>query len=175
MAILGVDDFKSKLTGGGARANLFKATVNFPTYAGGDVELTSFMIKAAQLPASVINPITIPFRGRQLQIAGDRIFEPWTITVINDVNMEVRNAFERWMNGINQHNANTGFTNPVDYQADLIVEQLDKSGDVTKTYNFRGAFPTNLSAIEVSYDAENAIEEFSVELQIQYWEADTTS
>jgi len=175
MAILGVDDFKSKLTGGGARNNLFKATVNFPSYAGGDVELTSFMVKAAQLPASVIAPITLPFRGRQLQIAGDRTFEPWTITVINDTNFAVRNAFERWMNGINQHNANTGLTNPLDYQADMIVEQLDKSGEVTKRYNFRGTFPTNVSAIDVSYDAENALEEFTVELQVQYWESDTTS
>jgi len=175
MAILGVDDFKSKLTGGGARSNLFKATVNFPSYAGGDVELTSFMVKAAQLPASLITPIPVNFRGRQLQIAGDRTFEPWTITVINDAGMEVRNAFERWMNGINQHNSNTGLTNPTDYQADMIVEQLNKEGNVTKRYNFRGTFPTNVSAIEVSYDAESTIEEFTVELQVQYWESDTTS
>ena len=87
MAILGVDDFKSKLTGGGARANLFKATLNFPGYAGGNVELASFMCKAAQLPGSIIAPITIPFRGRQLQIAGDRTFEPWSVTIINDVLM----------------------------------------------------------------------------------------
>ena len=105
MAILGVDDFKSKLTGGGARANLFKATLNFPGYAGGNVELASFMCKAAQLPGSIIAPITIPFRGRQLQIAGDRTFEPWSVTIINDVQMETRDAFERWMNGINQHSA----------------------------------------------------------------------
>jgi len=175
MAILGVDDFKSKLTGGGARANLFKATVNFPGYASGDVELTSFMCKAAQLPSSTITPIQVPFRGRQLQIAGDRTFEPWTITVINDVNMEVRNAMERWMNGINQHSANTGLTNPTDYQADLIVEQLDKEGNSTKRYDFRGTFPTAISAIDVSYDAENLIEEFTVEFQIQYWESNTTS
>jgi hypothetical protein len=175
MAILGVDDFKSKLTGGGARSNLFKATVNFPGYAGGDVELTSFLIKAAQLPSSVIAPITIPFRGRQLQIAGDRTFEPWTITIINDVDMNVRNAFERWMNGINQHNNNTGLSNPTDYQADMIVEQLNKAGEVTKRYDFRGTFPTNVSSIELSYDTENTIEEFTVELQVQYWESDTTS
>ena len=175
MAILGVDDFKSKLTGGGARSNLFKAKVNFPGYAGGDVELTSFLIKAAQLPSSVIAPITIPFRGRQLQIAGDRTFEPWTITIINDVDMNVRNAFERWMNGINQHNNNTGLSNPTDYQADMIVEQLNKAGEVTKRYDFRGTFPTNVSSIELSYDTENTIEEFTVELQVQYWESDTTS
>lgn len=175
MAILGVDDFKSKLVGGGARSNLFKATVNFPGYAGGDVELTSFMVKAAQLPASIVAPITVPFRGRQLQIAGDRTFEPWSITVINDSNMEVRNSFERWMNGINEHSANTGLTNPVDYQADMIVEQLNKAGEVTKRYDFRGTFPTNVSSIDLSYDNENAIEEFTVELQVQYWESGTTT
>ena len=102
MAILGVDDFKSKLTGGGARANLFKATVNFPSYvATSDVELTSFLCKGVQIPSSVIAPITIPFRGRQLQMAGDRTFEPLTLTVINDASFVVRNAFESWANGIN--------------------------------------------------------------------------
>jgi hypothetical protein len=175
MAILGVDDFKSKLVGGGARPNLFKATVNFPAYAGGDVELTSFLVKAAALPASVINTIQVPFRGRQLQIAGDRTFEPWTITIINDTDFKIRNAFERWMNGINQHAANTGLTNPVDYQADMQVAQLDKAGNEVKVYNFRGTFPTALSTIELSYDSTDQIEEFTVELQVQYWESDTTS
>ena len=121
MAILGVDDFKSKLVGGGARPNLYKVTMNYPSYAQGDVELTSFMCKAAQLPASIINPLEVNFRGRKLQVAGDRIFEPWTITVINDTGFEVRDAMERWMNGINSNNANTGLANPTDYQADAIV------------------------------------------------------
>lgn len=175
MAILGVDDFKSKLVGGGARPNLFKATVNFPGFAGGDVELTSFLVKAASLPASTINTVTVPFRGRQLQIAGDRTFEPWTITIINDTDFKIRNAFEKWMNGINQHAANTGLTNPVDYQADMSVAQLDKAGNEVKVYNFRGTFPTNLSAIELSYDSTDAIEEFTVELQVQYWESTGTT
>ena len=175
MAVLGVDDFKSKLRGGGARPNLFRATVNFPAYAGGDVELTSFLCKAAQLPASVMAPIEVPFRGRQLKIAGDRTFEPWTVTVINDTDFNVRNAMERWMNGINAHQANTGLTNPVDYQADLLVEQIDKDGSTLKTYNFRGCFPTNVSAIELSYETNDAIEEFTAEFQVQYWESGTTS
>ena len=110
-----------------------------------------------------------------MQIAGDRTFEPWSVTIINDVQMETRSAFERWMNGINQHNANTGLTNPVDYQADMIVEQLNKAGETVKRYDFRGTFPTNIAAIDVSYDSENVIEEFTVELQVQYWESDTTS
>ena len=175
MAILGVDDFKSKLVGGGARANLFKATVNFPAIAGGNVELTSFLIKGAQLPASTIGAINVPFRGRQVLIAGDRTFEPWTINVINDTDFSIRNAFERWMNAINQHRNNTGLTNPVDYQADMQVAQLDKAGNEVKVYNFRGTFPTAVSAIDLSYESTDAIEEFTVELQVQYWESDTTS
>jgi hypothetical protein len=175
MAILGVDDFKSKLRGGGARPNLFKATVNFPAYAGGDVELTSFLCKSAQLPASTMATISVPFRGRQLQMAGDRTFEPWSPTIINDTDFKVRNSMERWMNGMNAHSANTGLTNPVDYHADLIVEQLDRDGSTLKTYNFRGCFPTSISAIDLSYETNDAIEEFTVEFQIQYWESDTTS
>ena len=175
MAIMGVDDFKSKLVGGGARANLFKVTLNYPSYVNGDVELTSFMCKAAQLPASVIAPVPVLFRGRQLQLAGDRSFEPWQITVINDSGMEVRNAMERWMNGMNSNVSNEGLSNPVDYMADAVVEQLDKAGNATKKYDFRGIFPTNVAAIDLSYDNENQIEEFAVEFQIQYWESDTTS
>jgi hypothetical protein len=175
MAILGVDDFKSKLRGGGARANLFKATINFPAYAGGDVELTSFLCEAAALPASTIQPIVIPFRGRQLKIAGDRTFDNWNVTIINDTDFGTRNAIERWMNGINGHTTNTGLVNPVDYQADLIVEQLDKNGDTVKKYNFRGCFPSQMSEIGVSYTTENEIERFTVEFQVQYWESNTTS
>ena len=132
MANLGITDFKAKLVGGGARNNLFKVTANFPAYAAGNTELASFLIKAAALPASIIAPITVPFRGRQIQIAGDRIFEPWGVTVINDTNFSLRNSFERWMNGINAHSANTGLTNPTQYMADLAVEQLNKDGSVLK-------------------------------------------
>ena len=175
MANLGVDDFKSKLRGGGARANLFKATINFPGYAGGDVELTSFLCEAAALPASNIAPITIPFRGRELKIAGDRTFDNWTVTIINDTDFQIRNAMERWMNGINGHSSNTGLVNPVDYQADLIVDQLDKDGKSIKKYNFSGCFPTAVSQIDLSYATANEIERFTVEFQVQYWESNTTS
>lgn len=175
MAILGVDDMKAKLVGGGARPNLFKVTMAFPAYVTANVELASYMVKATSMPASTIAPITVPFRGRQLQIAGDRTFDPWSVTVINDTDFNVRNSFEQWMNGINQHNENTGLTQPSSYMADMIVEQLDKDGTTKKTYNIRGVFPTNLGAIELSYDSENAIEEFEVEMQIQYWESDKTT
>src|SRR5210317_414541 len=160
MAILGVDDFKSKLRGGGARPNLFQATVNFPAYAGGDVELTSFLCEAAQLPASTMGLVTVPFRGRQLKIAGDRTFEPWTVTVINDTDFTVRDSMERWMNGMNAHSANTGLVNPIDYQADLIVDQLDRDESVIKRYNFRGAFPITVGSISLDYDTRDQIEVF---------------
>ena len=172
---LGVDEFKSKLVGGGARPNLFQATVTYPGYAAGDVELTSFMCKAAQLPASSVEAIEVPFRGRQLQVAGDRTFEPWSITVINDTNFTIRNAFERWSNGMNEHVNNAGLTNPIDYKADMYVTQLDRSGAALKTYTFKGAFPTSIAAIDVSWDTTNEIEEFEVELTYDYWVSGTTS
>jgi hypothetical protein len=175
MAILGVDDMKAKLIGGGARPNLFKVTMAFPAYVTANVELASYMCKATSMPASQIAAIEVPFRGRQLKIAGDRTFDPWSVTVINDTDFNVRNSFEQWMNGINQHKQNTGLTQPSSYMADMIVEQLDKDGTTKKTYNIRGVFPTNLGAIELSYDSENAIEEFEVEMQIQYWESDKTT
>ena len=175
MAILGVDDMKAKLIGGGARPNLFKVTMAFPSYVTANVELASYMCKASSMPASIIASIEVPFRGRQLKVAGDRTFDPWSVTVINDTDFNVRNSFEQWMNGINQHKANTGLTQPSSYMADMIVEQLDKDGTVKKTYNIRGTFPTSLGAIELNYDSENVIEEFEVELQVQYWESDKTT
>jgi hypothetical protein len=175
MAILGVDDFKSKLKGGGARNNLFKATINFPRYAGGDVELTSFLCEAAQLPGSTLGIIEVPFRGRRLKIAGDRTFESWTVTIINDTDFKIRNSMERWMNGMNNHQLNTGLVDPITYQSDLIVEQLDKNGKAIKKYSFKGAFPTTLSPIDLSYADESQIERFTVEFQYQYWTSDTTS
>jgi|TARA_R110000744_G_scaffold77895_2_gene153481 hypothetical protein len=173
--VLAVDDFKAKLRGGGARPNLFKATINFPAYAGGDVEITSFLCEAAQLPGSIMGIITVPFRGRQLKIAGDRTFDTWSPTIINDTDFKVRNSMERWMNGVNAHKANTGLTNPIDYQADLLVDQLDRDEAVLKSYVFRGCFPTNVAPIDLAYGSNDEIERFTVEFQVQYWESDTTS
>jgi len=108
-------------------------------------------------------------------MAGDRTFEPWTVTIINDTTMSIRNAMERWMNGMNAHTTNTGLANPLSYESDLKVEQLDKASEVIKTYNLRGAFPTALSPIDLSYAAENEIERYQVEFNFQYWESDTTT
>lgn len=171
MSTLSIDAFKAKMQGGGARSNLFRVIVNFPVFAGGDSELASFMVKGAQLPSAEISPIIVPFRGRQLQVAGDRIFPPISLTVINDTNFKVRNAFERWSNGINTLQSNGGRTNPNDYMSDMIIQQIDRGNDgrVLKEYTIRSAFPINVSPIDLSFDSENQIEEFTVELQYLYW------
>ncbi len=175
MSILSVNDFKAKLRGGGARPTLFKVTLNYPQFAEGDVELTSFMCKGASLPASNIDPVQVPFRGRILPLAGDRTFEPWNVTVLNDTDFSVRNAMERWMNGIAGHSSNTGRPNPAAYSVDLIVDQLDRDETVLKRYKIVGAFPTNVSPIDLNYEAFSTIEEFTVEFQVTYWDASTTS
>ena len=171
---VGVDQFKAKLTGGGARPNLFQVTCNFPGFAGGNTELASFMIKGAALPSSKTEALDIGFRGRKLRVAGERSFEDWQIKVINDVPMKLRDAFERWMNGISQHQSNIGRGRPSDYQVDWAIAQLDKSGNTVKSYIFRGVFPTLISAIDMSYDKTNEIEEFDVTVAYQYWESNTT-
>ena len=108
-------------------------------------------------------------------MAGDRSFEPLSLTIINDANFIVRNSFEQWANGINNFSENTGLANMNDYIADVVVEQLNKAGEVVKKYDFRGCWPSSISTIDVNYDTENTIEEFTVELQVQYWESNTTS
>jgi hypothetical protein len=169
-----ITDFKSKLTGGGARPNLFEVVLNFPTAAKADsttLDKARFLVKAAALPASNVAPIDVPFRGRILKIAGDRTFDTWTITVINDTDFSIRSAFEKWMNTINKVSDNTGSTNPADYQADAYVYQLDRTGETLRSYHFYDVFPTNIAAIDLSYESTDAIEEFTVEMQVQWWEA----
>jgi len=164
-----IDQFKAQLLGGGPRANRFRV---FIPRSGNKIE---FLCQSAQIPAATVGVVEQQFRGHTLKLAGDRTFEPWTVTIINDTDFAVRDSMERWLNGINNHKANAGLTNPVDYQADLIVDQLDRDGTAIKTYNFRGAFPVNISNIELNYETVDTIEEFTVEFQIQYWESNTTS
>jgi hypothetical protein len=185
-----IDRFKSRLSGGIARPNLFEVVLTFPEGvvdpSVNDLESkVRFLVKGAALPASTVTPINIPFRGRNLKIAGDRTFDVWTVTVINDTDFAIRGSFERWMNSIAKVSDNSGNTNPVDYQTDAIVHQLGRapvSGGagaqesavdqpILRSYQFHGIWPTNISAIALSYDSTDAIEEFDVELQVQWWEA----
>jgi hypothetical protein len=168
-----ITDFKSKLTGGGARSNLFEVVLSFPDIAPASSEVLDkarFLVKAANLPASNISDVTVPFRGRVLHVAGDRTFDSWTITVINDTDFAIRSAFEKWMNSINRVSDNTGSTDPASYQADAFVYQLDRSGETLRAYHFYDIFPTNIAPINLSYDTEG-IQEFTVEMQVHWWEA----
>jgi hypothetical protein len=169
-----IDDFKANLLGGGARANQFRVTITPPPgiAIGLDVRRTSFLVRASNLPAQTLGEIAIPFRGRNIYIAGDRTFEEtWTTTFLNDTDFMIRNAMERWSNGINDLADNTGVVAPADYQTDLTVEQLDRDDTVLKTYIFRSAWPTTISAIELTSDTADAIEEFEVTWRYQHFEA----
>ena len=184
-----LDTFKSKLLGGGVRPNFFEVELKFPQLGIDDNDVsdrTRFLVKGANLPASVIAPISVPFRGRELKIAGERSFDSWTITVINDSNFVLRDAFEKWANIINKVSDNAGEVDPTVYQQEAYVHQLGRapitnqagvpatSGNtvpILRSYHFHGVFPTNVSSIELSYDSNNVIEEFSVEFQVQWWEA----
>ena len=172
-----INDFKAKLAGGGARANQFKVTMPFPGYAqvGGETEELAFLCQATSIPAMAIGTTTVNFRGRPVYLAADRTFEPWSITVLNDTNFKLRDAFERWQNGINNMSDNEGLTNPADYQVDAFVDQLDRNGATIKSYTLRGAHPTTIAAIPLAYDTNNAIETFDVTFSYQYFESNTTT
>ena len=169
-----IDNFKASLIGGGARANQFKVTITPPTgiNIGLDVARTSFLVRGSSLPASTLGEIPVPFRGREIYIAGDRTTaETWTTTFMNDTDFMIRNAMERWSNGINDLANSTGVVAPADYQTDLTVEHLDRDDTVLKSYIFRSAWPTGISAIELTNDAADAIETFEVTWRYQHFEA----
>ena len=178
-----IADFKGKLVGGGARPNLFEVTIpKLPTGIAWDGDTFRYMCKAASMPASTIANIDVPFRGRIFKVAGDRTVDVWSITVINDEDFKLRNAFEEWMDLIAKLDNNLGATSPDAYMVDAEVFQLgrgstkastDSGGSdntVLKQYKFQSIFPTSLSAIDLSYDTGDTIEEFTVEFQVQSFE-----
>ena len=168
-----IDDFKANLIGGGARANQFRVTITPPSgiAIGLDVRRASFLVTASQLPASTLGEIPVPFRGRNIYVTGDRPApEPWTTTFYNDTDFMVRNAMERWHNGINDFANNTGVTAAADYQTDLFVEQLDRDDTVLKSYIFRSAYPTNIAAIDLTSEEAGALETFEVTWRYQHFE-----
>ena len=173
-----INEFKSRLKGGGARANQFKVTMPFPGYSsvGGETSDLSFLCTATAIPGQDIPMVTVNYRGRQLKLAGDsRTFGNWTMSVLNDTDFKIYRAFERWMNGINNITDNEGLTNPNDYQVDGFIDHLDRNGATLKTYTYRGLFPTALDDIALDYGTNNAIETFGVTFTYQYFETDTTT
>ena len=178
-----IADFKGKLVGGGARPNLFEVQLaKLPTGITWDADVFQFMCKAASLPASTIANIDVPFRGRIFKVAGDRTVDVWSLTVINDEDFKLRNAFEEWMDRIAKLDNNLGATQPESYMVDAEVFQLGRGSKksstgnggnanaVLKQYKMQSIFPTSLSAIDLSYDTGDTIEEFTVEFQVQSFE-----
>ena len=168
-----IDDFKANLIGGGARANQFRVTITPPPgiAIGLDVRRASFLVTASNLPASNLGEIPVPFRGRNIYVSGDRPApDAWSTTFYNDTDFMVRNAMERWQNGINDYANNTGVVNSADYQTDLFVEQLDRDETILKTYIFRNAFPLTIGQIDLSNEEATAIETFEVTWRYQHFE-----
>ena len=188
----GISQFKSKLIGGGARPNLFEVDVTFPAGVSlgvqgdgtgqFDKENFRFLCKAAALPASNVAPIEVPFRGRTLKVAGDRTFDVWTVTIINDENFSHRRSFEAWMQNVAQYGDSSGLVNPADYMGNATVYQLGRTAasqqgegttsgpaNILAQYKFVDIFPTSVSDIPLSYETGDTIEEFTVEFQIQYF------
>ena len=185
-----ITDFRDRLVGGGARPNQFEVVIDLPTQVSKNKnrdENMRFLIKAAEIPAANIGNIPVPFRGRVLPVAGDRTFDPWTVTIINDASFDVRRAMEEWSNLINDLQFDVGDINPADYQTSAQVYQLSRqsqgsggasggnSGDIIqtlRTYNFEGIYPNAVSSIPLDYGATDQIEEFQVTFNYLYWTAD---
>ena len=188
-----LNDFKARLAGGGARPNLFEVVMSFPDILGSNAGATTvggsnsvqeecrFMIKAAELPASNIGDIPVNFRGRILHVAGDRTFDPWTVTVINNTDWDLRRKFEDWSNFINDRTFDNGITDPTTYHAEAVVKQLargkkdgtakEKNIPVIAQYKFFGIWPSQVSSIAMDYGSTDTIEEFQVTFQVERWAA----
>ena len=146
-----------------------QAGSNNETVAGGN-KLSTFLVKAANLPASTIGVIEVPYRGRTLKIAGDRTFEPWTVTVLNDQEFRLRNKFEEWATKIQNLQQNLQDAKEIgDYQSDAVVRQYSRQGDQKKAYSFQGIWPSSVSAIDLAWDTNDTPEEYTVEFQVQFW------
>jgi hypothetical protein len=170
-----IDQFRAQLVGGGARASQFQVMLTFPSWVQAEYPSvavnSSFLIKAATLPASNIQPIDVAFRGRMAKIAGERVFENWNVVVINDNNFLIRNALEFWSKGVLNHATTNGRIEPRSYIADLTVDQLDRNDVSLKQYKFYNCFPQVISEIQLDYANINTIEEFQVQFSVDYWQA----
>jgi len=167
-----IQEIRSQLVLGGARNSLFQVQIANPANGAGDVKVP-FMVKAAQIPASTLGMIEVPYFGRKIKIAGDRTFAEWTVTVINDEDFLIRNAMEQWMHSINSHAGNIrefGSASPLLYKSNAQITQFSKTGVPIREYTFNGMFPTEVSTIEMAWETNDTIEEFTVTFQYDFWE-----
>ena len=169
---MNIEEFKARLGAGGARPNQFRVSLAFPSYVTGVDTSMSLLVTGAALPASNVNPAIIQYRGREVKLAGERIFDPWTITVVNDSEFSLRRPFEEWMNGLNDRNNNEGILTPREYQADITVEHLDRNDEVLQggRYTLRTSFPIQMSEIALQYAQNDIFEEFTVTFQYTHYD-----
>ena len=163
-----ISDFKNNFRGG-VRANLFQVTIVAPVIGMMDLQ---FLGKAASIPASTIGNIDVPFRGRQLKVPGDRTFADWTVTILNDPEWSYRTAIESWMDKINNHSQNQSSINASDIYGQATVSQLNRTGGIIRTYRIQDIYPIEAAAIELSMDANDAVEEFTVNFAINNFTVD---
>lgn len=172
---MNIEEFKARLGAGGARPNQFRVKLAFPSYVTGVDPSYSLLVTGAALPASNVNPAIIQYRGREIKLAGERIFDPWTITVVNDSDFSLRAPFENWMNGMNNRETNEAITlEPSGYQSDIVVEHLDRNDKVLEngTYTLRNAFPIQMSEIALNYAQNDIFEEFTVTWQYTHYDVE---
>ena len=172
MTTFNVERFKSALTNGGARPNQFAVQLSFPTYVTGQalaVARAPFLVSVAELPGQTVNPAIVQYRGREVKFVGDRVYAPWTITVLNDAEMSIRTAFEQWMGGMEDYATKAGRLQPSEYQRDMQVFQLDRNGNALKSYNIVNAFPVDLSPVALDFGANDQISSFTVTFQYQHF------
>lgn len=171
-----ISAFKAQMQGGGARPNQFRVELTFPAFVGGQAsaagQAAQFLCKSASLPASVLEDTMVNFRGRPVHMAGERSYQPWTVSIFNDTNFLIRNVMERWSNGIVNYTATNGILRPTDYQVDLSVHQLDRNDNVIKTYKLFDAWPQDVGPIQLDFDANNQIEQFEVIFLYNYFTTD---
>lgn len=168
-----INEFKSQLTGGGARPSLFQVQIFNPVNPEADFKIP-FMVRAAGIPASTVGSVTTQYFGRQIKYAGDRTFDDWTVTIINDEDFLIRNAMEAWTNAINSHDSNLRAL-PQDYKSNGIITQFSKDGKPIRTYVFEGLHPISVSDIGMDWSTTDAIEEFTVTFQYDFWRVEGTT
>ena len=164
-----VSDFRGQLEFGGARSSLFEVQIFNPVNATGDLK-TPFMVRAAQLPGATLGTVPISYFGRQIKVAGNRTFDAWTVTILNDEDFLIRNAIEEWNNQINTYEGNLRATgdSPAAYKSTALVRQFSKGGDIIRTYEFDGLWCSDIAPIDFSWDTEG-IQEYAVTFQYDYW------
>lgn len=172
---MSIENFKAALNGG-IRLNRFEVVLPFPAFAaqGDEASKGRFLAIATSTPNSTLGVIEVPYQGRTSKHAGDRTFEPWTVTFKSDAAHELKDAFERWSNAINNHETNGGLENPNDYIVDAEVHQLNTNGDIIKTYTMKGIWPSEVGQVQLSADSSDQLEEFEVTFEVLYWTSNST-